>query len=335
MSLEKQVYHVCGSPTSRFFYDLSLIYARETFVPAGWNEKFIVVEPNGKWRTGDSLSRLSKNREPQAVIAEMSKDSIVVPHLFCYKGMTEYRNFFENILGYKLIGSSGDVMATAADKNLCRKKVQKQGVHVAPGGLIAEIDAYKLKLPIIIKPNQEDNSVGLSMVSNKRNINDAIRTAGSYGEMILAEQYISGREVRIAVLETANGYLVPPVIEYLVTAENPIRQTSDKLKIGLNGNPKYQAQDTPVGMICPANLDSALHKKVSDYAISAHQALGARDYSLFDFRIEEGTDIPFFLEAGLFWSFSEAGMISKMLQAGGYEIEELIRKIWERDFSQE
>ena len=83
------------------------------------------------------------------------------------------------------------------------------------------------------------------------------------------------------------------------------------------------------------NLDSALHKKVSDYAISAHQALGARDYSLFDFRIEEGADIPFFLEAGLFWSFSKAGMISKMLQAGDYEIEELIREIWERDFAQE
>ena len=160
MSPEKQVYHVCGSPTSRFFYDLSLIYARETFVPAGWNEKFIVVEPNGKWRTGDSLSRLSKNREPQAVIAEMSKDSIVVPHLFCYKGMTEYRNFFENILGYKLIGSSGDVMATAADKNLCRKKVQKQGV---PDGIWVQCPAC---LQPLYQPDYELNKMVCPLCGN-------------------------------------------------------------------------------------------------------------------------------------------------------------------------
>ena len=213
MSSDKYVYHLCGSPTSRFFYDLSLIYARNTFVPAGWEERFIVVEPDGKWRIGDSLRHLSRKSSPQTIIARLHKSAIVVPHLFCLKGMTTYRKFFEEILCYQLVGSTGDVMAVAADKNLSRQRVKSHGVQIADGGLTSEIDVHSLQLPIIIKPNMEDNSVGLSMITRESDIDQAIKCAEAIGEAELAEQYIPGREIRMAVIETSNGYFEPPKIE--------------------------------------------------------------------------------------------------------------------------
>ena len=330
MSFRKHVYHVCGSPTSQFFYDLSLIYAQDTYLPSGWKEEFIVIGPDGRWRIGGSLSQLSQARAPRAVIRDLRRDAIVVPHLFCFQGMTKYRNFFENVLGYQMVGSSGEVMGIAANKELSRKRVQKHGVNIADGGLTTEIDVYGLQLPIVIKPNKEDNSVGLSLVTIENEIDKAIKSAEVYSGAVIAEQYIPGRELRIAVIETSRGYLIPPIIEYLVNAKNPIRKTSDKLKINPNGNPETQAEAPSVEMVCPASLDCSLYSGLRDQAIHAHKALGARDYSLFDFRIQEGTGLPFFLEAGLFWSFSKAGMITKMLQASDLEIEKLIGEIWDR-----
>jgi D-alanine-D-alanine ligase len=80
--------------------------------------------------------------------------------------------------------------------------------------------------------------------------------------------------------------------------------------------------------ICPAVVDDKLKNKIISSAILAHKSIGARHYSLFDFRIDERTNEPIFLEAGLFWSFSKASMISKMLLAGGQDLVKIIDKVW-------
>ena len=95
MADNKHVYHVCGSPTSEFFHELSLIYAKNTILPKGWKEDFIVIEPNGSWRIGHSLSQLSDARASKEIINNLHKGSLIVPHLFCYEGMTACRDFFE------------------------------------------------------------------------------------------------------------------------------------------------------------------------------------------------------------------------------------------------
>ncbi len=333
MTDDKHVYHVCGSPTSEFFYELSLIYAKNTILPKGWKEDFIVIEPNGGWRIGHSLSKLSDAKASTEIINNLHKGSLIVPHLFCYQGMTACRDFFEKKLLFKMIGSSGSVMALAADKNRTRECVVQNGVNIAEGGLISEIDVQSLSFPIIIKPNKQDNSVGLTMVTRPKELQAAIELAETFDISVLAEKYIDGREIRVAVLETPEGYFIPPIIEYLVTPQNPIRITSDKLKIDTKGKPQDQALSTPVKMVCPADIDCDLYKEIRSQALSAHKALGARHYSLFDFRIERGSNRPFFLEAGLFWSFSNAGMITKMLRAGRMDIPSIIKDVWEcRDF---
>ena len=329
MANNKHVYHVCGSPTSEFFHELSLIYAKNTILPKGWKEDFIVIEPSGSWRTGHSLSQLSDARASKEIINDLHKGSFIVPHLFCYEGMTACRDFFEKKLSFKMIGSPGSVMALAADKNRTRQCVVQNGVNIADGGLTSEIDVQLLSFPIIIKPNKQDNSVGLTMVTRPNELQRAIELAEASDISVLAEKYIHGREIRVAVLETSKGYLIPPIIEYLVTPQNPIRTTSDKLEIDTMGKPQDQALSTPVKMVCPADIDCDLYEEIRSQALSAHKALGARHYSLFDFRIEHGSNRPFFLEAGLFWSFSNAAMITKMLRAGSMDIPSIIKDVWE------
>ena len=107
---------------------------------------------------------MSDARASSEIINNLQKGSVIVPHLFCYEGMTECRDFFEKILSFKMIGAPGSVMALAADKNRTRNCVVQNGVNIADGGLISEIDVQLLSFPIIIKPNKQDNSVGLTIL---------------------------------------------------------------------------------------------------------------------------------------------------------------------------
>ena len=325
---ERHVYHLVGSPTSDFFFELSMIYAREIFLPLGWSQRFLMVYPDGKWSLGDTLGTQGELMSPNNLMASLSQDYLVIPHMFCSAGMTLYRNFFEKILGFGLVGSSGDVLATAADKTKTKILAESIGVAVPKGRVVGERAEISLELPIIVKPNGGDNSEGLTLVYHQQDLDKAIHKAAKFDKSILVEEFIPGRELRVAVLELDNELYVPAIIEYSVNKYRPIRDVQDKLALDGNGIPRSQAQQTKIGFICPASLDDNLAAKVKEEAKKMHRVLGARDYSLFDFRVDSRTGEVVFLEAGLYWSFSKASMISKMLVAGGDPVTELVDKIW-------
>ena len=94
--------------------------------------------------------------------------------------------------------------------------------------------------------------------------------------------------------------------------EYPIRSTKDKLDIDEVGRPTGQSSASQSATICPAKINEETLIRVKEQAIKAHEALGARHYSLFD--LNRGVNWePIFLETGLYWSFSQMSMISKML----------------------
>ena len=144
----------------------------------------------------------------------------------------------------------------------------------------------------------------------------------------MVEKYVAGRELRVGLVRLGEEYHLPPIIEYSLDPEYPIRSTKDKLDIDAVGRPTGQSSTSQSATICPAQINEKTLTRVKEQAIKAHEALGARHYSLFDFKIEESTGEPIFLEAGLYWSFSPASMISKMLIAGGESLEKMIDKVW-------
>ena len=154
----------------------------------------------------------------------------------------------------------------------------------------------------------------------------ALAAARSFDDEVLAERYVSGRELRAAVIELGDELLTPAFIEYPTSMSRPIRTVQDKLERGEGA--MRQSRRTGAQPICPAIVGPDLAGRLSDSARRAHQALGARDYSLFDFRIDAETGEPYLLEAGLFWSFSSLSAITKMLCADGDDAEELILQLW-------
>ncbi|MGB3401301.1 MAG: D-alanine--D-alanine ligase [Microcoleaceae cyanobacterium] len=324
-----RVLHLAGSRVSDFYYNVSMIYARDVVKPRGVESYYAVIHPDGFWQLGASLERLSEKLSLEEMIAQLPEVDLVVPHLFCFPGMTSFRALFEDILGLPLVGSPAACTATAANKAQTRSIVADAGVRVAKGQQIRSGDSVTMEPPFIIKPNSEDNSLGVTLVKDKDQIAEALSTGFKYDQTLLVEDFIPGREIRVAVIERQGELCVLPAIEYVFLSDNPIRTLQDKLEIAIDGLPKSQPKNPSSKAVCPATVTPELFDKLASAVKRAHLALGCRDYSLYDFRIHAETGDPFLLEAGLFWSFNKISMISRMLAADGQSLENIALEMWQ------
>ena len=323
-----RVLHLAGSRVSNFYYNLSIIYAKEVVQPVGVNSYYAVVSPDGFWQLGASLESLSDRLSLQEMISQLPEIDVVVPHMFCFPGMTSFRALFEDLLNLPVVGCPPHSTALATNKAHTRSVVAASGVRVAQAQQLRQGDKVTMKPPFIVKPNSEDNSLGLTLVWKEEEIEAAISKGFEHDDTLLVEDYIPGRELRVGVIEREGKLWVPSMIEYVFGEERQIRTVEDKLKLSEDGNPEKQPEKPAAKPVCPADVTPELFEKVADAAKKAHVALGCRDYSLYDFRIHTETNEPYLLEAGLFWSFGKIGMISRMVMADGENLDDVVLELW-------
>ncbi|MEL6441673.1 MAG: D-alanine--D-alanine ligase [Cyanobacteria bacterium J06621_8] len=318
------VLHLVGSAVSEFYYQLSVLYAKEVVQPVGVSSYYAVVSPEGLWQLGADLDSLSDKISLAAMVERLPAVDVVVPHMFCFPGMTSYRSFFEELLGIPVVGNRADINSLATNKSHTRNIVAAAGVKVAAAQLLQRSDTLAMKPPFVVKPNSEDNSIGLTLVKTEAEIAAALEAGFKYDETLLVEEYIPGREMRVGVVEINGILTVLPALEYLLTKDNPIRSLDDKLTTKNDGELIRQA----VNIDCPAVMNPELEQKLAQAVTKAHLALGCRDYSLYDFRIHAETQEPYMLESCSFWSFIDASVLSRMIAADGRKLEEVAYKIW-------
>lgn len=325
-----RVLHLAGSRVSEFYYKLSMLYVKEAVQPVGVSSYYVIVHPDGLWQLGISLDQLSEKMSLQDMISQLPSVDVVVPHMFCSLGMTSFRTFFEDILGLPVVGSRFNCTSLATNKDQTRSVVSASGVRVAKAQRLRQGDTLTMKPPFIVKPNSEDNSLGVTLVKNEEQIAEALRVGFEFDDTLLIEDYIPGRELRVAVIELDGELYVPPTIEYLLSEKQPIRTVSDKLELNPDGTPIQQNKNTASRRACPADVTPELFEKLADAAKKAHIALGCRDYSLYDFRVHAETNEPYLIEAGLFWSFSNISVISLLLKVDGHNVEDVALELWNR-----
>ncbi|MEL7155354.1 MAG: D-alanine--D-alanine ligase [Actinomycetota bacterium] len=320
-----RVLHLAGADSSAFYHDLSLVYAEEAFLPASMTHTFAVVEPDAGWRVGPSLAELGPPMTLSRFLAELGPVDLVVPYMFDQRGMTSYRSFFEDIVGVPVVGSRAEVTTLATDKAMTKLIVAAAGVPVPRSHDPAGDD---VTFPVIVKPNREDNSRGLSLVRSAAELPAAVERAAAFDAGVVVEQYLGGRELRLAVVDQGDELYVPAMIEYAVSEDHPVRELAHKLDVDADGNPVSQTTSPAVAPVCPAPVTPDLRTQLVELAIQAHQALGCRHYSLFDVRLDPDSGRPHLLEAGLFWTFGRPSMITKMIAADGRDPEVVAERVW-------
>lgn len=330
-----------GSAVDDFHADLSRVYATgflDAFADEPEYELSVAfVSPDGQWCFPSGVEPVDIDAAPRRPIADalaqIVEDGIdvVVPQMFCRPGMTTYRAAFE-LVGIPYLGNTPEVMAMTADKNIARAVVAAAGVAVPPGRIVtqadrarlnqARFDQAQLDFPVVVKPVDSDNSMGVTVVRDSASFGAAVTDASRYSSAVLVEKYIElGREVRCGIV-VVNGELVClPLEEYAVDEDtNPIRGRADKLDRTDDGDMYLVAKDRSRAWI--VDTSDPITDKVWAAARSCYTALGCRHYGLFDFRIDSHGN-PWFLEAGLYCSYSPSSVVSVMAAAAGMSVQEL------------
>lgn len=332
-----RILHLVGSAYDEFYCDLSRLFAKDSLTATNsslYDFRTAYITPDGHWRFPASLSQADiAAAQPYPLsdalkfLTEQNID-VMLPHMFCLPGMTHYRALFD-LLNIPYVGNTPEVMALAAHKARAKAIVAAAGVKVPHGELLRSRDIPSIKPPAVVKPASSDNSIGVTLVKDPKSYDAALEAAFEYADEVIVEDFIElGREVRCGII-VRDGQLVGlPLEEYAVDKyTHPIRNYSDKLKSAENDGLSLVAKEQTKAWIVDPN--DPITELVQAVAKQCHQALGCRHYSLFDFRIDP-LGQPWFLEAGLYCSFSPKSVVATMARAAGISLDELLKMMIEQ-----
>ena len=201
----------------------------------------------------------------------------------------------------------------ALDKAASRELFSKNGLKVPRYRIVkkdTEIgDALEdFETPFVVKPQHEGSSIGLSVVGDKAGVKAALDRAFGYGDRVIVEEYIHGREFTVGILEER----ALPVIEI---------QTKHNV---YDFNAKYTDEETKY--IVPAVLGEDEYKGVRECALKAHQLLGCRDFSRVDMRMDNHGDV-YVLEVNTIPGMTERSLLPKAALAVGISFEALCMRL--------
>jgi len=190
-------------------------------------------------------------------------------------------------LGLPFTGSDAYVCALTMDKAMAKRVVSEAGVPTPKAALVTgedSLNALELSFPVILKPNFEGSSVGVSadsIIKTKEALAPAIRAMlARFPDGVLVEEFVVGRDFSVGWLERApgSGILAPAEYEFAPgSAGEPGFEIYDfKLK---NENPDA------VTVRVPANLEAGVLAELERFAGIAVRTLGLRDLARVDFRV--------------------------------------------------
>ena len=169
-------------------------------------------------------------------------------------------------------------------------------------------EKINLQFPFVVKPNCQGSTFGLTVVKNEKELPSAIKTAFQYGEDVIAEEYIKGREVTVPIL----GKLVYPILE--IVPSHDLYDFECKYTPGMT---KY---------FCPAKLDNKITSLIKEDTQLLFNQFGCNVYARIDYLIDKnGT--PYFLEINTLPGMTSTSLLPKSLASRGISFESLISKI--------
>jgi len=206
--------------------------------------------------------------------------------------------------------------ALAMQKDKAKLVMAAAGVPVAHSITVDRHEAAKrhvLPPPYVLKPVNEGSSVGVIIVREDctHPPQEIGREDWAYGDVLLAETFVAGRELTCAVIDGK------------ATAVTDILASAGAFY-------DYDAKYAPGGSIhvLPANLKENIYQNVQQLALRAHKALGCRGVSRSDFRYDdrpEGTGELVVLEVNTQPGMTETSLVPEMAAHAGYSFGGLVR----------
>lgn len=221
-----------------------------------------------------------------------------------------------DLMGIKYTGSGPLSSGMAMDKGITKMVFEAKGVPTPKGITLekgkcsSQFADYGMGFPVIVKPCCGGSSVGVCIANNQTEYQAALLEAFSYENEVVVEQFITGREFSVAVVD-GKAY---PVIEIA-----PLQGFYDYKN-------KYQAGSCVE--TCPADLSSALTKEMQKYAEMGYKALNLQAYARLDFLMDDEGNM-YCLEANTLPGMTPTSLIPQEAKAIGMDYPQLCEKLIE------
>jgi D-alanine-D-alanine ligase len=265
-------------------------------------------------RLGYRVSRIDVGRDIAAVLTELKPD-LALNILHGRPGEDGTLQGVLEILGIPYTHSGVLASALAMQKDVAKELFRAADIPVPEGIVASRFEAGRTHLlppPYVVKPIAEGSSKGIFIVTQDHGHppQELFREDWAYGDRVIVEKYIAGKELTCAVMGTeALGVIeiVPTVSFY-----------------------DYEAKYAPGGSkhLLPAPVSSFVYQQARRLALGAHLALGCRGVSRADFRYDdriEGTGGLVCLEVNTQPGMTETSLVPELAAHAGISFDELVK----------
>lgn len=270
---------------------------------------------------GHTVTRVDMDRTVAARLTEAAPD-VVFNALHGVPGEDGSVQGMLDLMGmpYTHAGLSASVIAI--DKQLTKQALVPHGIPMPGGRIVKSAEVHErdpLPRPYVLKPVNEGSSVGVAIVTDESNYGNPIArdATGPWQDFaeLLAEPFIRGRELTVAVLDDG-------------TEARALTVTELKPKAGFyDFDAKYT--DGMTEHICPAEIPTRIAEICKAHALAAHRVLACRGTSRTDFRWddEQGEDGLFVLETNTQPGMTPLSLVPEQARHCGISYEALVESI--------
>ncbi len=211
--------------------------------------------------------------------------------------------------------------AVGMDKDLMKRLLRDAGIRIArflvfDRSSFQEIEfenlQHQLGVPFFVKPANLGSSVGIHKVSDKKQLERALKDAFQYDSKILVEEYIQGREIECSVL--GNDHPIASVPGEIITGHEFYSYEA-----------KYLDEKGAVLKI-PAELPAGITKEIQDIAIQSFKTLCCEGMARVDFFLRDNREV-IVNEINTIPGFTKISMYPKLWEASGISYAELIDRL--------
>ncbi|MEJ7812629.1 MAG: ATP-grasp domain-containing protein [Gemmatimonadaceae bacterium] len=254
-------------------------------------------------RGGHQVSRLEVNSEVTPVVESLTaaRPDLIINLAESFRGKSALESNVAallNLLGLRYTGSSPAGLILAGDKTLAQKvlnfhKIQTPKFASMFRGAVESLQS--MEFPVIVKPPQEDASLGVTSKSVANDISQLLERIGAvqreFQQPALVEQFIDGREYYVGVLGNSDAQPLPIVeMDFSNFPKDKPKIASWEAKWGEDGAGSG-AEFAGTKSVFPADLDAVLTERIQKVALDAFHALRLRDYGRIDLRVTDSEEI--------------------------------------------
>lgn len=213
-------------------------------------------------------------------------------------------------LGLPYVGSRSWEMPRSYDKEITHVLLAAHGIAMPAWRMVGPGASVDMPPPLVLKAPRQGSSIGVEIVKSAADLEPALERVRAFGEQVLVERFVPGRECTVGFL----GGEPLPVVE-IVPAEGVYDYRA-----------KYERGDT--AYVCPAELEPAVEARLLERAREAFRALGGRHLGRVDFLLPERGE-PLALELNPLPGFTATSLLPKAAKAGGIDFSEFCARILE------